>query len=78
MVLGVRISKEMEEKISHLCALSKRSKSSIVKEALENQLEDMEDYYIALERLEQHRKDGEKAIPWEDVKKDLGLEQDEK
>lgn len=73
-MLGLRISKEMENQILHISQLSKRSKSSIVKEALERYLEDMEDYYIALERLEQHKRDDKVTYSLEEVAKELGLD----
>ena len=72
-MLGVRISEEMEQKLVHFAQVSKRTKSSLVKEALNKFFEDMEDYYRALERLEQHKNSGRQATSWEDVQRELGL-----
>lgn len=71
--LGTRISDEMEQGLNKICELSKRSKSSIVKEALEAYIEDQADYYAALEALEQHKKNGYKTVSWEDIQKENGL-----
>lgn len=75
-MLGVRLSQDMENRLLHCSELSKRSKSSIVKEAIAAYLEDMEDYYLALERLEKHKKSGEKTFSLDEVAKELGLKND--
>jgi RHH-type rel operon transcriptional repressor/antitoxin RelB len=49
-MLSVRLSEEMEERISRLSESTQRSKSFFVKEALANYLDDMEDYYGVLKR----------------------------
>lgn len=50
-LLTVRLTKELEKRLEKLAKITKRSKSFLVKEALEHQLEDVEDFYIASERL---------------------------
>ena len=49
-MLSVRVPKEMEERLERLAKSTKRPKSFFVKEALENYLKDMEDFYEALKR----------------------------
>lgn len=75
--LGVRLPDDVMKGIDEVCAISKRSKSSIVREALENYIEDTLDYYIALKRLEQHKKDGYKTYTLEEVAEELGLDKDD-
>ncbi len=48
---SVRLSEEMEASLCRLSALTHRPKSFYIKEALSRYLEDMEDTYIALERI---------------------------
>jgi RHH-type transcriptional regulator, rel operon repressor / antitoxin RelB len=48
---SVRLPANIENRLSDLCQLTKRSKSFYIKEAIEQYLEDMEDTYIALERI---------------------------
>lgn len=48
---SVRLPENIDAQLEHLCALTKRSKSFYIKEALTRYLEDMEDYYIALDRM---------------------------
>ena len=49
-MLSVRLPEEMEARITRLAESTQRSKSFFVKEALNNYLEDMEDYYDVLKR----------------------------
>lgn len=49
-MLTVRLSKELEKRLEKLAKTTRRSKSFLVKEALLHQLEDVEDFYLALER----------------------------
>ena len=50
-MLTVRLPKEMQERIERLAKATKRPKSFFVKEALNNYLDDMEDYYEVLKRI---------------------------
>lgn len=47
---SVRLNKNIENELGKLCALTKRSKSFYIKEALEQYLEDARDYIVAIER----------------------------
>jgi RHH-type rel operon transcriptional repressor/antitoxin RelB len=49
-MLSIRLPEEMETRINRLAESTQRSKSFFVKEALENYLDDMEDYYDVLKR----------------------------
>lgn len=49
-MLSVRLTKEMEKRIDRLAKSTQRPKSFFVKEALNNYLEDMEEYYEVLKR----------------------------
>lgn len=48
---SVRLPEKIDAQLAHLCELTKRSKSFYIKEALERYMEDMSDYYVALERI---------------------------
>ena len=49
-MLSIRLPEEMEARINRLAESTQRSKSFFVKEALNNYLDDMEDYYDVLKR----------------------------
>ncbi|ORC29585.1 anti-toxin [Marispirochaeta aestuarii] len=69
-MLAVRLDPDMEEKLNKLSKETGRSKSFYVKQALENYLEDREDYLLALSVLE--KKEPRKSI--KEVRKELGLD----
>ena len=50
---NVRLPEKMEQQLTELCALTHRTKSFYIKEALSKYLEDMGDVYISLERISQ-------------------------
>jgi RHH-type rel operon transcriptional repressor/antitoxin RelB len=50
-MVNVRVPKEIEKRLEELTRLTHRSKSFYVREALKAYIEDLEDYYISLERL---------------------------
>ena len=51
MTISVRLSKDVEGKLDKLSSLTHRSKSFYIREAIGQYLEDLEEGYIALERL---------------------------
>ena len=69
-MLAVRLDRETEDRLNHLAAETGRSKSYYVKQAIENYLEEREDYLLALAVLERD----EPRKPIAEVRKDLGLE----
>jgi RHH-type transcriptional regulator, rel operon repressor / antitoxin RelB len=68
-MLAVRISDEMETRLDKLAKLTGRPKSFYVREALEAHLEEIEDIYIALYRLEHPSK----RWPLKDLEQGLDL-----
>lgn len=69
-LINVRVPKEIEERLEELTRLTNRPKSFYVREALRAYLEDLEDYYISLERLADKTS---KKYTLEEAKKKLGL-----
>ena len=48
---SLRLSPDLENRLEHLAALTQRSKSFFIKKALERHLKDLEDIFIALQRI---------------------------
>ncbi len=69
-MVNVRVPKEIEDRLEELTRLTHRSKSFYVREALKAYIEDLEDYYISLERLADK---SSKRYTLEEVEKKLGL-----
>lgn len=52
MAIAIRLPEELENKLSLLAKKTKRSKSFYVREAIESYLEDVSDYSIGMDVLE--------------------------
>ena len=48
---SIRLPANIDLQLTQLCGMTKRSKSFYIKEALTRYLEDIADYYIAMDRL---------------------------
>lgn len=64
-MLTIRLPELMERRLSDLAKETHRSKSYYVKRAIEEFLEEQEDYLIALSRMERIESGEDKAIPFE-------------
>lgn len=71
-MLAVRLDVETEARLDALAARTGRTKTFYAREAIVAHLDDLEDFYLAEERLRDFR-DGD-AIPLADLKAELGLE----
>ena len=71
-MLAVRLDKNTEERLEQLASRTGRTKTFYAREAIEAHLDDLEDFYLAEERL-RHFRDGD-AIGLADLKAELGLE----
>jgi RHH-type rel operon transcriptional repressor/antitoxin RelB len=69
-VLNVRVSENIAKKLESLSAKTKRPKSFYIKEMLEMYLDEFEDAYLALERLNEKNS---KFYTTEEAEKLLGL-----
>jgi RHH-type transcriptional regulator, rel operon repressor / antitoxin RelB len=69
-MLAVRLNSDVEKRLEALAARTGRTKTFYAREAIEAHLEDLEDFYLAEERMKGFR-EGD-AIPLEQVKADLG------
>ncbi|RIH88177.1 Ribbon-helix-helix protein, copG family [Calidithermus terrae] len=69
-MLAVRLPKEIEERLEALARKTGRSKSYYVRQAILEHLDDLEDYYLAVERLEQNLP----GIPLDELERRLGLQ----
>ena len=72
-MLGVRLPEDLNTRLCALAAQTHRPKSYYVKEALERYLEDMEDYFLAVEAHQEHLREGG-GISLQDLMKELNIE----
>ncbi len=71
-MLAVRLDKDLEKRLERLAKKTGRTKTFYAREAIEAHLDDLEDFFLAEERLKDFR--SEDAIPLAEVEKRLGLE----
>jgi len=69
-MLSIRLDPETERRLEALAKATGRTKSYYARELIEENLEDIEDRYIAEARLEKR----EKPLTPEQVRKELGLD----
>lgn len=73
-MLSVRLTADLDKRLSHLAKVTNRPKSYYVREAIERSLDDMEDAYLAESAYESFLTKGEKAISLDELEENLGLE----
>ena len=73
MTYSIRLPEDIEERLEHLATQTGRSKKFYVMQAIEQQLDDLEDIYLAEKRLEDIRAGRSKTHTLDEVERDLGL-----
>ena len=73
MATSIRMPIEAEKRLDALAAHTGRTKAYYLREIIERGLEDMEDYYLAADVLEQVRKGNEAVFTLNAVEQELGL-----
>ena len=71
-MLAVRLEKDLEERLERLAAKTGRTKTFYARAAIEAHLDDLEDFFLAEERLKDFRSGD--AVPLADLKAELGLD----
>ena len=66
-MLNVRLPTNTESRLEEIAARTKRTKSSIVRQVIEEALEELEDYATAVEALEEHRLSGRRPLTLKEV-----------
>ena len=74
MPTTIVLSPESEERLDFLASQTGRSKLSLLHEMIDRGLDDVEDYYLAVEVLERIRTGQERVYSSAEVKLDLGLD----
>jgi len=68
-VLAIRLDSELERRLTLLAKKTGRTKTFYAREAIEQHLEDLEDYYLAIEVLQ----DPGRIYTAEEAKRELGI-----
>ena len=73
MAISIRLPADIESRLQNLAALTGRSKTYYVTEAIIEHLDDLEDLYMAERELEAIRAGTSTTIPLADVMKRYGM-----
>ena len=73
MATTIVLSPEAEVRLDFLASKTGRSKEFLLQELVERGMEDIEDYYLAVEVLERIRAGKERVYTSAEVRRDLGL-----
>jgi len=74
MATSIRLTPDIEHRLNFLASHTGRTKAFYLRELIERGIEDMEDYYLAMEVLERVRKGEEQLHSSVDVRRELGLD----
>ena len=72
-MLAIRLPKDIEDRLDALAAATGRTKSFYVREAILEHIDDLEDLYLAEQRLSDLRAGRTTSIPLDEVMKKHGL-----
>lgn len=68
-MLAIRLDHDTEERLNRLARKTGRTKTYYAREAIQEHLEDLEDTYLAIERIEKP----DQLYSMEEAKRELGL-----
>ena len=74
MATSVRLPDDLDKRLSDLARRTGRTKAFYIREAIEQQIEDLEDYYDAVRISRAVREGKSRVVSAEDVWGDLGLD----
>lgn len=74
MATSIRLPNELEKRLDFLAQQTGRTKAYYIRELIQENINDLEDYYLAAATLERVRKGKEKILPSAQVRKNLGLD----
>jgi RHH-type transcriptional regulator, rel operon repressor / antitoxin RelB len=72
-VLAIRLPAEIETRLNFLAESTGRTKTFYVREAIERHMEDLEDLFLAEQRLIESRAGRSQSYSLDDVERSLGL-----
>lgn len=74
MPTSIRLDPEIEARLDALAARTGRTKAFYLRQLITDNLDDLEDYYRAVEISERVRRGEETTRPWAEVRHELGLD----
>ncbi|MGZ8253197.1 MAG: type II toxin-antitoxin system RelB family antitoxin [Methylophilaceae bacterium] len=73
-MLAIRLPEDLEKRLDTLAKLTGRTKTFYARQAIEQHLDDLEDLYLAEQRLTEIRAGRTQTVALEDILKRYGME----
>jgi RHH-type rel operon transcriptional repressor/antitoxin RelB len=73
-MLAIRLPEDIEKRLADLAERTGHTKTHFAREAILNYIEDMEDYYLAVEAYKEFLRSGEETLSSDELRRELGLE----
>ena len=73
-MLAIRLEPEIEKRLAALAKKTGRTKTFYARQAIIEQIQNLEDYYLAERRYEEHQRSGEPGLSSAELKMKHGLE----
>ncbi len=73
-MLAIRLPEDLEKRLDNLAKLTGRTKTFYARQAIEQHLDELEDLYLAEQRLTEIRAGRTQTVPLEDILKRYGME----
>lgn len=73
-MLAIRLPEEIEKQLERLAKQTGRTKSFYARQAIIEQIQNLEDYYLGEKRYEEHVQSGEAGLTTAELKKKHGLD----
>ena len=73
-MLAIRLPEDLENRLNHLAKVTGRTKTFYARQAIEQHLDELEDLYLAEQRLTELRAGKTQAIPIEQLLSEYDLE----
>jgi RHH-type transcriptional regulator, rel operon repressor / antitoxin RelB len=74
VAISIRLPEEIEERLDALAKLTGRTKSYYIREMIIEKIDDLEDYYLAVNRAELVRRGKDSVLSSEQVRRELDLD----
>jgi RHH-type rel operon transcriptional repressor/antitoxin RelB len=74
MATSVRLAPETEQRLDYLASHTGRTKAYYLRQIIEQGIEEMEDYYLAVDVLQRVRSGQEPVHSAAELRRDLGLD----
>ena len=75
-MLQVKLGRDIDKKLGDLSKWTGRTKEELVRQTVQDYLEEVALYYRGIAALREYEKSGEQGCTLEEVSKELGLESD--